>query len=80
MAERQPAPRRAGVSDSIEDWMARRNADAHRLARDAEAAGREAWERATTTGENLAAMRPSDVLALGASLLKQGNGRCRRYL
>ncbi|MDO8378656.1 hypothetical protein [Phenylobacterium sp.] len=72
MAERQPAQRRAGVLDNVEDWMAQRNADAYRLKRDAEAAGREAWERATTTGENLAAMRPSDVLALGAKLLKQG--------
>ena len=72
MAERQPAQRRADVLDNIEDWMAQRNADAHRLAQDAEAAGREAWERATRTGQNIAAMRPSDVLALGANLLKQG--------
>ncbi|WP_421932636.1 hypothetical protein [Phenylobacterium sp.] len=72
MAERQPAQRRAGVLDNVEDWMAQRNADAYRLKRDAEAAGREAWERATRSGENIAAMRPSDVLALGANLLRHG--------
>lgn len=75
MAERQPAQRRAGVLDNVEDWMAQRNADAYRLKRDAEAAGREAWERAIKTGQNIAAMQPSDVLALGANLLKQGQSR-----
>ena len=72
MAERQPAQRRAGVLDDIGDWMARRNADVHHFARDAEATGRKAWEQATRTGENLAAMRSSDLAVLGAKMLKGG--------
>ena len=72
MAERQPAQRRAGVSNNINEWMAQRNADVHQLARDAEAAGREAWEQSTRTGQSVAAMRPGDVAALGAKMLKGG--------
>lgn len=72
MAGRQAAHTRIGVSNGIEDWMTRRNADVQRLKQEAEAAGREAWERATRAGENLAAMRPEDVVALGAKLLKRG--------
>lgn len=72
MAERQPAQRRAGVLDDIGDWMARRNADVHHFARDAEATGRKAWVQATRTGENLAAMRSSDLAVLGAKMLKGG--------
>lgn len=72
MANRQSAQRRSGVLDSVGDWMEARNAELYRLRTDAEAAGRRAWERATRTGENLAAMRPSDVLALGARVLQQG--------
>lgn len=72
MAGQQSAPRRAGVLDNINDWMAQRNADVHQLAREAEAAGREAWEKATRTGQSVAAMRPGDVSALGAKMLKGG--------
>lgn len=44
MAGRQAAHTRIGVSNGIEDWMTRRNADVQRLKHEAEAAGREAWE------------------------------------
>ena len=72
MAERGTAQRRASVLDSVEDWIAKRNADVERLTRDAEAAGHEAWRQATRAGENLVAAKPADVLALGLDVLKGG--------
>jgi hypothetical protein len=66
------ARRDVGDFDDIGDWMAQRNADVA-LRPDAEAAGREAWEQATQNGQDLAAAQPSDVVALGADVLNQGD-------
>lgn len=75
MASTQPAQRRAGLSDDIENWMASRRADLERLGSSAEAAGRNAWNQATRSGRNLVAAQPSDVIALGdRSLREQGDG------
>src|SRR6185312_13457463 len=51
-------------SDSVGDWMAQRNAQLA-LKQDAEAAGRQAWNQATRSGEDLQAPRPSDLTAIG---------------
>lgn len=69
MAEQRQARRRVGVFDGVEEWMRQRNADVMRLGHEAEAAGRGVWNQATRTGHNLAATRPSDVVALGARVL-----------
>ena len=71
MAGPNPVRPRAGILDDIEDWMARRRAEIGRLGAEADSAGRQLWDRATQTGENLIATRPSDVLALGAQFLDQ---------
>ena len=65
------ARRNVGDFDNIEDWMAQRNADVA-LRPDAEAAGREAWDQATRSGQGLSAAQPSDVVAIGAGALNQG--------
>lgn len=69
MAGYQPA--RGGVAETVTEFMARRAREVERLGHDAEAAGREAWATATMTGANVVAMRPGDVLALGARVLDQ---------
>lgn len=58
-------------ADEITAWMKRRTADVARLGHEAEAAGREAWSRATRAGDALAAARPADVVALGVRVLQQ---------
>ena len=71
MAGFQPLRRPIGVfddSDDIDDWMARRNAEVARRP-DAEAAGREAWNQATRSGQNLGAARPNDLVRLGVQSL-----------
>lgn len=67
----QSTPQRAGILDSVEAWMKQRNADVQRLGSEAEAAGRAAWAQATRTGQNISAVRPSDVAAIGAHVLNQ---------
>ena len=71
MAGGQSASRRANVPNSIGDWMRQRNEDIRRLGAEADAKGREVWNTATRTGENLAAKTPSDVAAMGARMLAQ---------
>lgn len=70
MAGRQ-STRRAGALDNIEEWMELRNADVRRLGREAQVAAHEALGHVARTGQQLAAARPSDVLALGARILEQ---------
>jgi hypothetical protein len=70
----QPLRRRVDLFDDAAepaDWMAGRNADIATRA-DAELAGRETWDRATRTGEDLAAARPDDVIRLGAMTMRNG--------
>jgi hypothetical protein len=55
-------------SDSVCDWMAQRNAQLA-LKQDAEAAGRQAWDQATRSGDDLQAPRPSDLTAIGVQAL-----------
>lgn len=63
MAGNQPA--RFGVVETTDEFMERRRREvAQREA--AEAAGRSRWVASTSTGENLPAPRPADVVALGA--------------
>lgn len=59
-----------GAMDATE-WIKRRQQEIEKLTHKADAVGREAWAAATRTGENLAATRPSDVVALGARVLSQ---------
>jgi hypothetical protein len=66
------ARRNVGDFNAIDDWMAWRNADVAQRS-DAEAAGREAWEQATRNGQDLTAAQPSDLVAIGAGLLNQGD-------
>jgi hypothetical protein len=70
----QPLMRPIGPSDDdddIDNWMAQRNAGL--AARDdAEAAGRDAWDQATWSGEELDAPQPSDLVRLGAQALSAG--------
>jgi hypothetical protein len=60
-----------GALDNIEDWMDRRRAEVAQFGRDAEAAGRKAWNDATQAGQNLVAKSPHDVVAIGAQRLNQ---------
>lgn len=69
MAAFQPA--RGGVAETVTEFMARRAREVGRLGADAGAAGREAWAMATRSGGDVEAIRPGDVLALGARLLDQ---------
>ena len=57
-------------AESIEDWMERRRTDLARLG-DAIATGREAWDGATRTGQNVQAMTSGDLLTLGRQILRQ---------
>jgi hypothetical protein len=66
------ARRNVGDFNDIDDWMAWRNADVAQRS-DAETAGREAWEQATCTGQNLTAAQPGDLVAIGAGILNQGD-------
>ena len=74
MAGRQSTYEGEGVLDSIENWMAQRNADVQRFGNKAAAAGRRAWNEATRTGRDLVAQQPSDVNALGARVLDRPIG------
>lgn len=59
-------------NDDINDWMARRNAFAATRA-EAEGAGRQAWIDAITSGREISAARPSDVMALGSGASSAGS-------
>lgn len=71
MAGFQSAQRRLDDDADIDDWMAQRNADLQQLGPDAAAVGREAWAQSTRTGQNLSAVQPSGVAAIGAQALGQ---------
>jgi len=72
MAGFQSTRSRVGFfTDDIDDWMAQRNAQLATREED-EAAGRLAWGAATRDGQSLAAPRPGDVIALGASTASSG--------
>ncbi|THD82035.1 MAG: hypothetical protein E7812_04315 [Phenylobacterium sp.] len=58
--------------DDIDDWMARRNVQLA-AQQDAEAAGREAWNQATQTGQDVTAATPHDLIQLGAQKLRDDN-------
>lgn len=67
------APWRVGPFDvdddlGIDDWMAQRNAGLG-MRQDAEAAGRQAWDQATRAGDDLQAVRPADLNAIGLGVL-----------
>ena len=65
---------RSGPLDSIENWMARRNADVQRLAAGAHAVGQQVWEDGNQLGRYVSAPRPSDVAALGLRAMQQMAG------
>lgn len=71
MAGRQSTQQRSSALDSVDEWMRRRRAEIQRFGRDAEAAAHEALGQAARTGQQISAMKPSDVLVLGASILDQ---------
>src|SRR4051812_11541238 len=54
--------------DDIDAWMARRNAEVA-LRPEADAAGRDRWNRAIQTGGDLYAGNPSDLTAIGLTAL-----------
>jgi hypothetical protein len=54
--------------DDIQAWMARRNAQVA-LRPEAGAAGRDLWNRAIQTGDDLYAGTPSDLTAIGLAAL-----------
>lgn len=60
--------------DDIDAWMARRNAQGA-LQPEADAAGRDLWNRAIQTGDELYAGNPSDLTAIGLTAL---SGAARR--
>lgn len=62
---------RSSPFDTIETWMARRNADIQRLAAGAHAVGRRVWEDGNKLGQYVSAARPSDVAALGHRAMQQ---------
>lgn len=55
--------------DDIQAWMARRNAQVA-LRPEADAAGRDLWNRAIQTGDDLYAGHPSDLTAIGLTALR----------
>ena len=55
--------------DDIEAWMERRKAQVGRFVRDAEVAGRQAWNDATRTGQNVLARTQSELTALSSQRL-----------
>jgi hypothetical protein len=63
MAANQPA--RFGVAETTDEFMERRRREVAQREAD-EAAGRTDWVTSTSTGENLHAPRPADLVALGA--------------
>lgn len=54
---------------STAEWMERRRRQIEQFGRDAEAAGRDAWDTATRAGQGLAAATSSDLRALGSQVL-----------
>lgn len=72
MAGNQPA--RFGVAETTDEFMERRRREVAQRAA-AEAAGRHRWVASTSTGENLPAPRPADVVALGARGARGANSQ-----
>jgi len=64
MAGAQSARAEHGAGN-IDDWMSDRFAHLDRIANGAYEAGQRQWSASTRTGGNVAAVRPSDVTALG---------------
>jgi len=59
-------PARSGLAmEGVADWMDRRRRKVEAFGREAEAAAHDAWGKAARAGQDLAAARPSDVMALG---------------
>ena len=59
--------RREPSAGNVDDWMGQRWAHLERVADGAYEAGQRLWSETTRTGGNVAAARPGDVVALGAS-------------
>lgn len=57
--------RQSSGEESIDHWMAERAAHLERMENGGYEAGRQLWSQSTRTGGNIAAVRPSDVAALG---------------
>jgi hypothetical protein len=67
----RPSPRKYGFSDDIEAWMQQRKAEVGQFVRDAEAAGRRAWNEATRAGQDALGRTQSELAALGAPQLRR---------
>ena len=74
MAGGQNAGRQLGGED-FEQWVRRSAAEVDRQRRETLAAGRDAWEAATRSGQDLAAHTKQDLLALGRRVLDQQGPR-----
>lgn len=70
MAER-PSPRNGNVLDDIGGWVERRKAEVGQFIRDAEDAGRRAWNDATRAGQDVLGRTQSELAELGAQRLRQ---------
>nr|MEA2798017.1 hypothetical protein [Phenylobacterium sp.] len=71
MAWGRSAQQRGGELDDIGNWMVQRNADIA-LRQEADAVGRDLWDQATRSGQDLGAAQPSDLTAIGTNALNQG--------
>jgi hypothetical protein len=64
-------PGNGDLRDEIDDWMEHRKAAVGQFIRDAEAAGRRAWNDATRTGQEALGRTQSELARLGAQQLRQ---------
>ena len=71
MAWGRSAQQRIDELDDIGNWMVQRNADIA-LRQEADAVGRDLWDQATRSGQDLGAAQPSDLTAIGTNALNQG--------
>jgi hypothetical protein len=69
------SPTQNGVLDDMETWMARRKAEVGDFVRNAESAGRQAWNDATRKGQTVLARTQAELAELGASKLRENGGR-----